>query len=152
MRHWTKAIWYLSDFLTHSPVTYKSSRKLNQIFSWECSQTVVLTNEFTWTFIISGLYNNLNTQQNYLLVATFIPEVFLQACTNARKKQQKKNSLVSGQGPIFSICPFPPVAVLPSLGAKVAAFSNKNGACHFQAGTVIGGECPITTSRQRNTR
>lgn len=33
LKYYTKAIWYLSDSLIHSPVTNKLSRKLNQTHS-----------------------------------------------------------------------------------------------------------------------
>lgn len=68
LKHYTKAIWHLSDSLIHPPVTNKLSRKLNQnTFSQECSQDVGLQGELFQMLIISGLYNNLNTQYKLLV-------------------------------------------------------------------------------------
>lgn len=83
--------------------------------------------KFIWMLIISGLYSYLNTQYK-LLVGSHIHSRGFSSCCSNRKEWQRNNSLVSGQCPVFSVCPFSPVAVLASLGAQIAAFSNKNGA------------------------
>lgn len=84
---------------------------------------------------------------NYSLVVTLIPQDFLLAYTNAKKKWEKNNSLVSGQPSLFSLCPFSPVAVLVSLGAKVAPFSNKNGVCNLQPRAFIHRESATAASK-----